>query len=75
VHDFQTQTGETLEASVIAYDAQQFSLHQFDIGLLELRALHYRRGDIKWPDGEAPMSSQPGQFWLTRRIWAASAAD
>jgi hypothetical protein len=32
-----------LEASVIAYDAQQFSLHQFDIGLLELRALHYRR--------------------------------
>jgi tetratricopeptide (TPR) repeat protein len=43
VHDFQTQTGETLEASVIAYDAQQFSLHQFDIGLLELRALHYRR--------------------------------
>jgi hypothetical protein len=38
VHDFQTQTGETFEASVIAYDAQQFSLHQFDIGLLELRA-------------------------------------
>ena len=38
VHDFQTQTGETFEASVIAYDAQQFSLHQFDIGLVELRA-------------------------------------
>lgn len=38
VHDFQTQTGETFEASVIAYDAQQFKLHQFDIGLLELRA-------------------------------------
>lgn len=38
VHDFQTQTGETFEASVIAYDAQQFTLHQFDIGLLELRA-------------------------------------
>ena len=38
VHDFQTQTGETFEASVIAYDAQQFSLHQFDIGLLEIRA-------------------------------------
>src|SRR5262249_223943 len=38
VHDFQTQTGETFEASVIAYDAQQFSLHQFDIGLLELRS-------------------------------------
>jgi hypothetical protein len=38
VHDFQTQTGETFEASVIAYDAQQFTLHQFDIGLVELRA-------------------------------------
>ena len=38
VHDFQTQTGETFEASVIAYDAQQFSLHQFDVGLVELRA-------------------------------------
>ena len=38
VHDFQSQTGETFEASVIAYDAQQFSLHQFDIGLLEIRA-------------------------------------
>jgi hypothetical protein len=38
VHDFETQTGETFEASVIAYDAQQFSLHQFDIGLVELRA-------------------------------------
>jgi hypothetical protein len=38
VHDFQTQTGETFEASVVAYDAQQFSLHQFDIGLIELRA-------------------------------------
>ena len=38
VHDFETQTGETFEASVIAYDAQQFTLHQFDIGLLEIRA-------------------------------------
>jgi len=38
VHDFQTQTGDTFEASAIAYDAQQFSLHQFDIGLLEIRA-------------------------------------
>ena len=38
VHDFQSQTGETFEASLIAYDAQQFSLHQFDIGLLEIRA-------------------------------------
>ena len=49
VHDFQTQTGETFEASVIAYDAQQFSLHQFDIGLVELRAgprFAFSPGDI-----------------------------
>jgi hypothetical protein len=49
VHDFETQTGETFEASVIAYDAQQFSLHQFDIGLLELRAgprFAFSPGDI-----------------------------
>jgi Tetratricopeptide repeat len=38
VHDFETQTGETFEASAIGYDAQQFSVHQVDIGLLELRA-------------------------------------
>jgi hypothetical protein len=38
VHDFETQTGETFEASAIAYDAQQFRLHQFDIGVLEVRA-------------------------------------
>jgi hypothetical protein len=38
VHDFETQTGETFEASIIGYDAQQFKLNQFDIGLLELRA-------------------------------------
>ncbi len=38
VHDFETQTGETFEASVLGYDAQQFTLHQFDIGLMELRA-------------------------------------
>jgi hypothetical protein len=49
VHDFQTQTGETFEASVIGYDAQQFSLHQFDIGLVELRAgprFAFAPGDI-----------------------------
>ena len=49
VHDFQTQTGETFEASVLAYDAQQFSLHQFDIGLLEIRAgprFAFSPGDI-----------------------------
>jgi hypothetical protein len=38
VHDFGTQTGETFEASVLGYDAQQFVVHQVDIGLLELRA-------------------------------------
>jgi len=38
VHDFETQSGETFEASFIGYDAQQFTLHQFDIGLMEVRA-------------------------------------
>jgi hypothetical protein len=37
-HDFETQDSDTFEAQVIGYDAQQFRLHQFDIGLLELRA-------------------------------------
>lgn len=38
VHDFENQRGDTFEASALGYDAQQFSLHQFDIGLLEFRA-------------------------------------
>jgi hypothetical protein len=38
VHDFENQNGDTFEASAVAYDAQQFALHQFDIGVLELRA-------------------------------------
>ena len=38
VHDFGTQYGDTFETSIIGYDAQQFTLHQFDLGLLELRA-------------------------------------
>jgi hypothetical protein len=38
VHDFGTQTGETFEASVLGYDAQQFVVHQVDVGLLEVRA-------------------------------------
>jgi hypothetical protein len=38
VHDFETQNGDTFEASFVGYDAQQFRLHQFDIGLLEVRA-------------------------------------
>jgi hypothetical protein len=38
VHDFETQTGETFEASFLGYDAQQFTLHQFDAGLMEVRA-------------------------------------
>jgi hypothetical protein len=38
VHDFETQNGDTFEASAVGYDAQEFRLHQFDIGLLEFRA-------------------------------------
>jgi hypothetical protein len=38
VHDFENQNGDTFEASLLGYDAQQFKLHQFDIGLLEFRA-------------------------------------
>jgi hypothetical protein len=38
VHDFQSQSGTTFEASFLGYDAQQFTLHQVDIGLLEIRA-------------------------------------
>lgn len=77
VHDFQTQTGETFEASVIAYDAQQFSLHQFDIGLVELRAgprFAFSPGDINGLTLK-PLSSPPARRSPTRPIWAASAAD
>jgi hypothetical protein len=38
VHDFQNQNGDTFEASAIGYDAQQFKLHQFDVGVLEIRS-------------------------------------
>lgn len=38
VHDFENQRGDTFEASFLGYDAQQFTLHQFDLGLLEVRA-------------------------------------
>jgi tetratricopeptide (TPR) repeat protein len=38
VHDFGDQHGDTFEASALGYDAQQFKLHQYDIGLLEFRA-------------------------------------
>jgi hypothetical protein len=38
VHDFEDQRGNTFEASAVGYDAQQFKLHQFDIGVVELRA-------------------------------------
>jgi hypothetical protein len=38
IHDFQSQSGTTFEASFLGYDAQQFTLHQVDIGLLEIRA-------------------------------------
>jgi tetratricopeptide (TPR) repeat protein len=37
-HDFENQHGDTFEATALGYDAQQFKLHQFDIGLLEFRA-------------------------------------
>src|SRR5208282_1665239 len=37
-HDFHDQNGDTFEASMVGYDAQQFTLHQYDIGLMELRA-------------------------------------
>jgi hypothetical protein len=38
VHDFQSQSGTTFEATVLGYDAQQFTQHQVDIGLMEIRA-------------------------------------
>jgi tetratricopeptide (TPR) repeat protein len=38
VHDFGDQNGDAFEASALGYDAQQFRLHQYDIGVLELRA-------------------------------------
>jgi hypothetical protein len=38
VHDFETQSNDRFEASLLGYDAQEFRLHQFDIGLLEFRA-------------------------------------
>jgi hypothetical protein len=38
VHDFENQSGTTFEATAQGYDAQQFTLHQFDVGLLDLRA-------------------------------------
>jgi hypothetical protein len=38
VHSFENQRGDTFEATVQGYDAQQFSQHQFDIGTLEFRA-------------------------------------
>jgi tetratricopeptide (TPR) repeat protein len=37
-HDFGTQDGDALEATLIGYDAQQFKVHQVDLGLAELRA-------------------------------------
>lgn len=38
VHDFEDQNADTFEASAVGYDAQEFRLHQFDVGVLELRA-------------------------------------
>ena len=38
IHDFENQRGDTFEVNAVGYDAQQFKLHQFYIGLVELRA-------------------------------------
>jgi tetratricopeptide (TPR) repeat protein len=38
VHDFKDQSSNTFEAQLVGYDAQEFKLHQFDVGLLEFRA-------------------------------------
>jgi hypothetical protein len=37
-HDFGTQDGDAFEATLLGYDAQQFKVHQVDLGLAELRA-------------------------------------
>jgi hypothetical protein len=37
-HDFGTQNGDAFEATLLGYDAQQFKVHQVDLGLAELRA-------------------------------------
>lgn len=56
VHDFETQDKATFEASLLGYDAQQFRLHQFDVGLLEFRA-----GPRFWilPDSMGGVSIKP----------------
>lgn len=38
VHDFGNQRGDVFEASILGYDAQQFTLHAFDFGWLDVRA-------------------------------------
>jgi hypothetical protein len=38
VHDFENQRGDTFEATIAGYDAQQFNQTQFDIGTVEFRA-------------------------------------
>jgi hypothetical protein len=38
VHDFGDQSGDVFEASILGYDAQQFTLHEFDFGWLDVRA-------------------------------------
>jgi hypothetical protein len=38
VHDFGNQRGDVVEASVLGYDTQQFTQHEFDFGWLEVRA-------------------------------------
>jgi hypothetical protein len=38
VHDFGSQSGDVFEANIIGFDAQQFTLHEFDFGWLDVRA-------------------------------------
>jgi len=56
VHDFGNQRGDTFEASVLGYDAQQFKLKQDDIGFVELRA---GPRIVLFPDGASGASFKP----------------
>jgi hypothetical protein len=51
VHDYQNQNGNTFEVSSVGYDAQQFRLHQYDIGVLEVRAGPRFGIPVDWPNG------------------------
>ena len=38
VHDFGNQSGDVFEVCIVGYDAQQFTLHDFDFAWLDVRA-------------------------------------